>query len=243
MIWLTFAGSGLALRNGAQIGHRHAAGRTAATGRAPCGAAGAGMLLAVRRPGLVRIDYALRTRLQVSAALGVSMMYVYIGMPVGCALLAAHLLLIARRYVGRAASSQPTTASRTTPPRRSYSRGRRWTMTIICSSPPGGVPHARRPVGFSLTGATLLAVALGSDYRWCGVKEMFVGIDSSRCSPCRSSSSAAELNDRRLADRGTASLRQPVRRASARRPGPRHRAEHHACSRESAVGAADARRR
>jgi len=29
----------------------------------------------------------------------VSMMYVYIGMPVGCALLAAHLLLIARRYV------------------------------------------------------------------------------------------------------------------------------------------------
>jgi len=45
------------------------------------------------------VDYALRTRFQISAALGVSMMYVYIGMPVGCALLAAHLLLIARRYV------------------------------------------------------------------------------------------------------------------------------------------------
>jgi nitrate reductase gamma subunit len=27
------------------------------------------------------------------------MMYVYVGMPIGCALLAAHLLLIARRYV------------------------------------------------------------------------------------------------------------------------------------------------
>jgi TRAP-type C4-dicarboxylate transport system permease small subunit len=45
------------------------------------------------------IDYAVRTRSQVSAALGVSMMYVYLGMPTGCAMLAAHLLFIARGYV------------------------------------------------------------------------------------------------------------------------------------------------
>jgi hypothetical protein len=29
------------------------------------------------------------------------MIYVYIGMPVGCALMAVHLLLIVRRFVGR----------------------------------------------------------------------------------------------------------------------------------------------
>jgi len=59
----------------------------------------AGMLLLFVLLAWYGIDYALRTRLQISAALGVSMMYVYIGMPIGCALLAAHLLFISRRYV------------------------------------------------------------------------------------------------------------------------------------------------
>ena len=58
-----------------------------------------GMLLLFVLLAWYGVDYALRTRFQISAALGVSMMYVYVGMPIGCALLAVHLLLIARRYV------------------------------------------------------------------------------------------------------------------------------------------------
>src|SRR5512134_1233323 len=100
MIWLTFAGSGLALRNGAQIGI------DTLQDALPAPAARAlrlllllGMLLLFVLLAWYGVDYALRTRFQTSAALGVSMMYVYIGMPIGCALLVVHLLLIARRYV------------------------------------------------------------------------------------------------------------------------------------------------
>jgi TRAP-type C4-dicarboxylate transport system permease small subunit len=100
MIWLTFAGSGLALRNGAQIGiDTLQDALPAAAARALRLLLVIGMLLLFLALAWYGVDYALRTRFQVSAALGVSMMYVYIGMPVGCALLAAHLLLIARRYV------------------------------------------------------------------------------------------------------------------------------------------------
>jgi len=100
MIWLTFAGSGLALRTGAQIGI------DTLQDALPAPAARvlrmllvAGMLLLFVALAWHGIDYALRTRLQISAALGVSMIYVYAGMPIGCALLAAHLLFIARGYV------------------------------------------------------------------------------------------------------------------------------------------------
>ena len=100
MIWLTFVGSGMALRNGAQIGIE------TLQDALPAPAARAlrlllvvGMLLLFVLLAWYGIDYVLRTRLQTSAALGVSMMYVYLGMPIGCALLAAHLLFIARGYV------------------------------------------------------------------------------------------------------------------------------------------------
>jgi len=100
MIWLTFAGSGLALRTGAQIGI------DTLQDALPAPAARAlrlvlvlGMLLLFVLLAWYGIDYAVRTRSQVSAALGVSMMYVYLGMPTGCAMLAAHLLFIARGYV------------------------------------------------------------------------------------------------------------------------------------------------
>ncbi len=100
MIWLTFAGSGLALRNGAQIGiDTLQDALPAPAARALRALLVAGMLLLFVALAWYGVDYALRTRFQISAALGVSMMYVYIGMPVGCALLAVHLLLIARRYV------------------------------------------------------------------------------------------------------------------------------------------------
>ena len=45
------------------------------------------------------IDYAWRTRFQASAALQISMGWVYAGMPIGCLLMLVHLGFIARRYV------------------------------------------------------------------------------------------------------------------------------------------------
>jgi TRAP-type C4-dicarboxylate transport system permease small subunit len=100
MIWMTFAGSGLALRTGAQIGID-----TLQDALPPQAARALRLVLVVLMLLLFvllawyGVDYALRTRFQISAALGVSMMYVYIGMPVGCALLALHLLFIARGWV------------------------------------------------------------------------------------------------------------------------------------------------
>ncbi|MCE2971256.1 MAG: TRAP transporter small permease [Burkholderiales bacterium] len=100
MIWLTFVGSGLALRSGAQIGIdslQDALPPRAA--RALRALLAAGMLLLFVALAWYGVDYALRTRFQISAALGISMFWVYSGMPIGCALLAAHLLLIVRGYV------------------------------------------------------------------------------------------------------------------------------------------------
>lgn len=102
MIWLTFVGSGLALRSGAQLGIdtlQDALPPRAA--RALRIALALGMLLLFVLLAWYGVDYAWRTRFQTSAALGISMMVVYIGMPVGCALMAIHLLLIMRRYVAR----------------------------------------------------------------------------------------------------------------------------------------------
>jgi TRAP-type C4-dicarboxylate transport system permease small subunit len=100
MIWLTFVGSGLALRTGAQIGID-----SLQDALPPPAARALRVLLALGMLALFvllawyGVDYALRTRFQTSAALGVSMMYVYVGMPIGCALLAVHLLFIVRGYV------------------------------------------------------------------------------------------------------------------------------------------------
>ncbi len=102
MIWMTFAGSGLALRSGAQLGIDTlqdalppAAARTLRIALA------VGMLLLFVLLAWYGMDYAWRTRFQTSAALGISMIYVYIGMPVGCVLMAIHLVLVLRRYVDR----------------------------------------------------------------------------------------------------------------------------------------------
>ena len=102
MIWMTFAGSGLALRSGAQLGIdtlQDALPANAA--RALRLALAIGMLLLFVLLAWYGMDYAWRTRFQTSAALGISMIYVYIGMPVGCLLMAIHLLLVLRRYVDR----------------------------------------------------------------------------------------------------------------------------------------------
>jgi TRAP-type C4-dicarboxylate transport system permease small subunit len=102
MIWMTFAGSGLALRSGAQLGidtlQDALPPRAARTLRI---ALAVGMLLLFVLLAWYGVDYAWRTRFQTSAALGISMIYVYIGMPVGCVLMAIHLVLVMRRYVER----------------------------------------------------------------------------------------------------------------------------------------------
>ena len=100
MIWLAFVGGGLALRNGAHIGvdsfERSLPTRAARIVRATIALV---MLLVFVALAVEGIDYAWRTRFQASAALQISMAWVYAGMPIGCLLMLAHLAFIVRRYV------------------------------------------------------------------------------------------------------------------------------------------------
>ena len=100
MIWVAFVGSGLALRYGAHIGvdslERSLPARAARVVRAAIALILLVLFVALMVEG---IDYAWRTRFQASAALQISMAWVYAGMPIGCALMLAHLAFIARRYV------------------------------------------------------------------------------------------------------------------------------------------------
>ena len=100
MIWLAFVGSGLALRNGAHIGVDSLE-RSLPTRAARMVRAAIALILLVLFNALMieGIDYAWRTRFQASAALQISMAWVYAGMPIGCLLMLAHLGFIARRYV------------------------------------------------------------------------------------------------------------------------------------------------
>ncbi len=100
MIWLAFIGGGLALRNGAHIGVDSLMRSLPAQGGRMVRAAIALILLVVFVALMVEgIDYAWRTRFQASAALQISMAWVYAGMPMGCLLMLAHLGFVARRYV------------------------------------------------------------------------------------------------------------------------------------------------
>ena len=100
MIWLAFVGGGLALRNGAHIGvdslERSLPERAARVVRAAIALILLVLFVALMVEG---IDYAWRTRFQASAALQISMAWVYAGMPIGCLLMLAHLGFITRRYV------------------------------------------------------------------------------------------------------------------------------------------------
>lgn len=100
MIWLAFVGSGLALRNGAHIGvdslERSLPSRAARIVRAAIALTLLVLFVALMIEG---VDYAWRTRFQASAALQISMAWVYAGMPIGCLLMLAHLGFVARRYI------------------------------------------------------------------------------------------------------------------------------------------------
>ncbi|MGH6611729.1 MAG: TRAP transporter small permease, partial [Burkholderiaceae bacterium] len=100
MIWLTFVGSGLALRNGAHIGVDTLEQSLPTSAARMLRAVIALILLALFVALMIEgIDYAWRTRFQSAAALQISMAWVYAGMPIGCLLMIAHLALVARRYV------------------------------------------------------------------------------------------------------------------------------------------------
>lgn len=100
MIWLAFVGSGMTLRAGAHIGIDTLEQRLPApAGRAVRTLIAVIMLMLFVALMLEGVDYAWRTRFQTSAALQISMAWVYAGMPVGCLLMIAHLGLVARRYV------------------------------------------------------------------------------------------------------------------------------------------------
>ena len=100
MIWLTFAGAGLVLRHGGHIGIdtlQSAAPRHAARIRAAI----FGLLLAFFATMIwLGVRYATLTWSQTTPVLQIPIGAVYLALPVGFALLIAHLLLMAREYVG-----------------------------------------------------------------------------------------------------------------------------------------------
>jgi TRAP-type C4-dicarboxylate transport system permease small subunit len=101
MIWLTFLGAGLVLRYGGHVGIdtlQEALPRRAAAIRRGI----VSLLLAFFAFMIViSLRYAVLTWGQTTPVLGIPVGAVYLAMPIGFALLVAHLLLMARGYVSR----------------------------------------------------------------------------------------------------------------------------------------------
>ncbi|MCJ1902608.1 MULTISPECIES: TRAP transporter small permease [Paracoccus] len=100
MIWLTFLGSGLALRHGAHAAITNA--QEALPGRGQRILRLAILLVLFAFFGFmvwVGIDYMNRMSIQRSAALQVPMKWIYAAMPAGFALMIVHLALIAPQYL------------------------------------------------------------------------------------------------------------------------------------------------
>ncbi len=100
MIWLTFLGSGLALREGAHAAITNAQDALPQRGQIVL----RGVILAVVFAFFafmvwVGIDYMNRMSVQKSAALRVPMKWIYAAMPTGFALMIVHLALIAPAYL------------------------------------------------------------------------------------------------------------------------------------------------
>ncbi|MBO9453978.1 TRAP transporter small permease [Paracoccus sp. R12_1] len=111
MIWLTFLGSGLALREGAHVAIANA--QEALPGPAQRGLRWLILLILFFFFAFmvwVGIDYMSRMAIQKSAALRLPMKWVYAAMPTGFALMILHLALVAPRYLraGFQATEQAT---------------------------------------------------------------------------------------------------------------------------------------
>jgi len=101
MIWLTFLGGGLVLRYGGHVGIdtlQESLPRHAAVIRATIVVVLLGFFVFMVAIG---IRYAALTWQQTTPILGVPVGVIYLSIPIGFALLTAHLLLMARVYVGR----------------------------------------------------------------------------------------------------------------------------------------------
>ena len=101
MIWLTFLGAGLVLRYGGHVGIdtlQEALPRQAAVIR---GGIVAILLAFFAFMIVVGLRYAVLAWGQTTPVLGIPVGAVYLAMPIGFALLVAHLLLMARGYVSR----------------------------------------------------------------------------------------------------------------------------------------------
>lgn len=100
MIWMTFLGAGLALRQGGHVAitnlHDVLSTRTQ---RALRGALVLALLFFFAFMVYVGLDYMERTRFQKTPALRLSFWYIYAAMPVGFSLLIVHMLLIAKPYI------------------------------------------------------------------------------------------------------------------------------------------------
>lgn len=100
MIWLTFIGGGLALREGAHVAIANA--QEALPDRAQYLLRWVILVIMLGFFAFmiwVGIDYMSRMAIQKSAALRLPMKWVYAAMPAGFALMMVHLLLIAPRYL------------------------------------------------------------------------------------------------------------------------------------------------
>jgi TRAP-type C4-dicarboxylate transport system permease small subunit len=100
MIWVTFLGAGLALREGAHAAITNAQDALPTNGQRVL----RGLILVIMFCFFafmvwVGLDYMGRMSVQKSAALRVPMKWIYAAMPVGFALLIVHLALIAPRYL------------------------------------------------------------------------------------------------------------------------------------------------
>lgn len=101
MIWCTFLGAGLVLRFGGHVAIdnlHNAVGPRAARAIRAVVVAGVGLFCLVMT--YFSVLYVWATRFQTTAATDVPMAWIYVAMPVGFLLMFAHLLFIARGYVG-----------------------------------------------------------------------------------------------------------------------------------------------
>ncbi len=100
MIWTTFLGAGLALRQGAHVAISNLADALPARGQIALRMLVVGLMMAFFCFMIwIGLDYMARSQFQKSAALRMPMKWVYAAMPTGFALLAVHLALIARPLV------------------------------------------------------------------------------------------------------------------------------------------------
>ncbi len=100
MIWTTFGGAGLVLRAGGHAAITNLQDALPRGGQRILRAAIAlGLLLFFGFMVYVGVQYAQRMQYQVTPAMRIPFLYVYAAMPVGFALLIAHLALIARPFI------------------------------------------------------------------------------------------------------------------------------------------------